>query len=192
MTINATSIGSSAFSGCSNLTSVTIGDNVAHIGYNAFYETAWYNNQPDGVVYLGNCLLEYKGNMLANTSVKIKDGTTLIAMYAFLDRSELISVEIPNSVTSIGDNAFFGCSGLTSVVIPNSVTSIANYVFCVCSGLTSVEIPNSVTSIGDNAFLGCSGLTSVEIPNSVTSIGGTAFPFLRYKVATIFLNSIKL
>ncbi|MGN1042404.1 MAG: leucine-rich repeat domain-containing protein, partial [Christensenellales bacterium] len=123
------SIADYAFSGCSGLTSITIPDSVTNIGRGAFSGTAWYNNQPDGVVYAGKVLYEYKGTMPDNTQIEIIDGTK-----------------------SIADNAFYNCSGLTSVTIPDSVTSIGRYAFYNCSGLTSVTIPDSVTSIGRYAF----------------------------------------
>ena len=148
---SVTSIGSSAFSYCSGLTSVTIPNSVTSIGNNAFEEC----------------------NRL--TSVIIPNSVTSIGECAFYGCSGLTSVIIPNSVTSIGECAFGYCSGLTSITIPNSVTSIGNSAFYKCSGLTSVTIPNSVTSIGNSAFYNCSRLTSVTIPNSVTSIGSYAF-----------------
>ena len=151
---SVTNIGSGAFQYCSGLTSVEIPNSVTTIGDKAFSSTAWYDNQPDGVVYLGNCLLGYKGTMPANTSISIKEGTTLIADYAFINCKSLTSVEIPNSVTSIGSSAFNNCSGLTSVEIPNSVTSIGSSAFNNCSGLTSIEFPNSVRGIGKYAFYG--------------------------------------
>ena len=172
---SVTSIGEKAFYNCSGLTSVTIPNSVTSIGLYTFYGTAWYNNQPDGLVYAGKVAYKYKGTMPENTSITIKDGTLGIANFAFCNCSGLTSVTIPNSVTSIGDSAFYGCSGLTSVTIPNSVTKIDSRAFEDCSGLTSVTIPNSVTSIGYGAFYNCSGLTSVTIPNSVTSIGDGAF-----------------
>ena len=187
---NVKTIPSSAFSGCSGLTSVTIGNSVTSIGDYAFHGTAWYDNQPDGLVYAGKVAYSYKGTMPDNTSITIKDGTLGIAGSAFSGCSGLTSVTIPNSVTSIGDRAFQNCSGLTSVTIPNSVTSIREYAFSYCSGLTSVTIPNSVTKIGDYAFSGCSGLTSVTIPNSVTSIGDGAFDECSGLTSVTIPNSI--
>ena len=195
---SVTTIGKYAFDGCTSLTSVTIPNSVSTIGNSAFYGTAWYNNQPDGLVYAGKVAYKYKGTMPKGTAIEILEGTLGIADNAFWGCSGLTSVTIPNSVTSIGDyafwgcwslssvtipnsvttigeNAFEGCRGLTSVTIPNSVTTISDATFHNCSGLTSVTISNSVTSIGDNAFWHCSGLTSVTIPNSVTSIGENAF-----------------
>ena len=172
---SVTSIGWNAFSDCYNLKSITIPNSITSIESSAFEGTAWYNNQPNGVVYAGKVLYGYKGTMPENTSITIKDGTSKIADGAFYGNIVLTSIAIPNSVTSIGSYAFLNCTGLTSITIPNSVTSIGYAAFASCTGLTSVEIPNSVTSIGGDAFNGCSGLTSITIPNSVTSIGEYAF-----------------
>ena len=160
-----TSIGNYAFYNCSSLTSVTIPNSVTSIGSKAFYGTAWYDNQPNGLIYAGKVAYEYKGTMPANTAIVLEEGTTEIADGAFRDCSGLTSITIPNSVTSIGSRAFYGCSGLTSVTIGNSVTSIGKYAFKGCSGLTSINIPNSVTRIGDDAFDGCSGLKKVIVPD---------------------------
>ena len=172
---SVTSIGSNAFRSCTGLTSVTIPDSVTSIGGYAFYNTAWYNNQPDGLVYAGKVAYKYKGTMPSNTSIVLKEGTLGITAYAFSWCTGLTSITIPDSVTSIGNLAFRDCTGLTSVTIPDSVTSIGDEAFAGCTGLTSITIPDSVTSIGGWAFSGCTGLTSVAIGNGVTSIGSSAF-----------------
>ena len=199
---SVTSIGWGAFWYCTDLTNITIPDSVTSIGESAFDNTAWYNNQPNGLVYAGKVAYKYKGTMPSNTSIELKEGTLGIADSAFYGCTGLTSVTIPNSVTSIGDEAFYRCSGLTSVTIGNGVTSIGECAFYGCSGLTTVNwnatectsagshgypifqgCSNLATvNIGDNvkiipsyAFYNCSGLTSVTIGNSVTSIGFSAF-----------------
>ena len=174
---SVSSIGNMAFDWCTGLTSVTIGNSVTSIGYSAFYGTAWYINQPDGLVYAGPVAYTYKGTMPSGTSIVLKEGTKGIADYAFNRCSGLTSVAIPNSVTKIGNRAFEYSNGLKSVTIPNSVSSIGNYAFDGCSGLTSVAIPNSVTYIGKGAFWGCSGLTRIDAyPNpEKVSTGEDAF-----------------
>ena len=172
---SVTSIGWEAFKNCASLTSISIPSCIASIGKDAFEGTLWYNNCPDGLVYIGNVLYTYKGTMPANSTIEIKDGTISISSAAFDNCSSLISITIPESVTSIGAEAFGSCSSLTSITIPNSVTSIENYTFYNCSSLTSVTIGNSVTSIGWYAFENCSSLASITIPNGVTSIGERSF-----------------
>ena len=102
---SVTSIESSAFKGCSGLTSVTIPNSVTSIGYSAFYGCSGL------------------------TSITIPNAVTSIEDEAFAGCSDLTSVTIPNAVTSIGEESFYGCSGLTYVTIGNSVTSIGSSAF---------------------------------------------------------------
>ena len=148
---SVTSIGESAFSNCSGLTSVTIPNSVTSIGEIAFRSSS---------------------DLI---SVTIGNSVTRIEGCAFYECRGLTSVTIPNSVTSIGVWAFYGCSRLTSVTIGNSVTSIEGYAFYECSRLASITIPNSVTNIADAAFSNCSGLTSVTIGSGIKYIGSSAF-----------------
>ena len=132
-----TSIERMAFSGRTDITSVTIPSSVTSIGNNAF----------SGCTGL--------------TSVTLPDSVITIGNYAFRECESLTTVTIPSSVTSIGLNAFKECTGLASVTIPNSVTTIGSGAFTGCRGLTSVTIPSSVTKIERLAFDECTSLTSV-------------------------------
>ena len=142
---------SEAFSGCSNLKSITIPDSVTSIDWGAF------------------------SNCSSLTSVTIPDSVTSIEDGAFSGCSSLTSVTIPDSVTTIGGYAFSGCRSLTSVTIPDSVTTIEYDAFSGCSSLTSITIPNSVTKIGSSAFGGCSSLTSVTLSKNLIKIESSTF-----------------
>lgn len=196
---SVTSIDFLAFWGCTALASVDFPNSITFIDESAFNKTAWLNNQEDGVVYIGSMAYKYKGQMPENTSIIIKDGTTIINYDAFHGCQGLTSVTIPNSVTFIRQSAFQNCSNLTSVSVPNSVTKIEIEAFDgtpwydnqedgviyigstvykykgVMPENTSIAIKDGITSISERAFAGCSGLTSVNIPSSVTNIGFSAF-----------------
>jgi len=184
----ATSIGSAAFSGCTSLTTinfpaVTSIETGEYFGSNLrpFTNTAWSSNQPDGLVYVGKVLYQYKGIMPENTVINnIRSDTAAIASGAFYECYGLTGITIPASVTSIGAGAFNYCRLLTSVTIPTSVTSIGAEAFSGCRLLTSVIIPASVTSIGSYAFDVCRALTFVTFAagSAITSanFGEFAFP----------------
>ena len=161
---SVTSIDSSAFYGCSSLTSVTMSDSVTSIGNPAFENCTSLTSIE---------VSDNNGNYSSVDGVLFnKDKSELITYPAGKTDSEYV---IPNSVISIGYSAFENCTSLTSVTIPDSVTSIGDSAFRGCTSLTNITIPNSVTSIGNSAFSGCTSLTSVTIPDSVTSIGSGAF-----------------
>lgn len=169
-----TSIGLSAFSGCTTLTSVTIPDSMREIGSGAFLACTSLTSItiPGNVTSIGDWAFNGCSSL---TGIAIPNGVTSIKDFTFYDCSSLTSVTIPNSVTSIEFQAFHHCSSLTSITIPDSVTSIRRQAFSDCSSLTSITIPDSVTSIEEYTFARCSSLTSITIPDSVTSIGNEAF-----------------
>ena len=186
---SVTSIGNSAFSGCTSLTDVYYTGDI-----NDWVSISFGVNSANPLYYGAN--LYINGNELVTeanidtatsinayafrgctsiTSVTIGNQVTSIGSYAFQDCSSLTSVTIGDSVTSIGSHAFYGCRSLTSITIPNSVTSIGYEAFYRCTSLTSITIPDGVTSIGEYAFWNCTSLTSITIGEGVTSIGSSAF-----------------
>jgi TolB-like protein len=158
-----TAIGEYAFYGCTGLTSVSIPASVTAIGHGAFFECTGL--KAISVQSENQWYKDIDGVLLA------KDGKTLL----FYPAGRRAVYTIPSGVTFIGDWAFSSCTGLSSVSIPSSVTAIGDWAFFSCTGLSSVSIPSSVTSIGEYVFYGCTGLTSVSIPPRVTAVGGYAF-----------------
>ena len=123
------SIGSKAFSDCTNLSDIIIPDSITYIASDAFKNTKWFDNQPDGVVYAGKVAYEYKGNMLENTKIVLKQGTKSISKDAFSSCINLTNIVIPNSLLSVGGGAFMNCSKLKSITIPRNMEDIGEYAF---------------------------------------------------------------
>lgn len=202
---SVTEIGSNAFAGCTNLTSVNYEGDWSNLtiqsGNPAVQDAA--NEQlfdfeftPDNTavivkhyrgaaadVTIPSC---YKGKPVtainnaafpnsAVTSVTIPDSITSIPDAAFVNCSKLTNISIPNSVTAIGSFAFEGCTKLESITLPSSLLTISEFLFYDCSQLTTIHIPDSVSSIRTYAFYNCGKLETIRIPVSVTSIGSYAF-----------------
>lgn len=158
-----TTIKEYAFYGCTNLTSIDVPNSVIYIGEYAFDDTAWFTNQPSGLIYAGKVLYKCKGDLLSNTNLVLEDGTTGIAGYAFWRNKGLTSITIPSSVKVIGHNAFCFCKDLTSVTMSNGVTDILNNAFWADENLSSVTIPPSIKSIGSSAFSDCNPQLKINI-----------------------------
>ena len=142
-------IGSWAFYGCHNLTSVFLPSGVERIEDNAFY----------------NCSIE---------ELDISYGVTSIGANAFF-QTGLERVWLPNSVESIGTAAFASCTSLRDVEITGSLTAIPPQLFNGCSALEILKFPDSVTTIGAQAFKKCTSLTEFSLPDGIASIGNDAF-----------------
>ncbi len=145
-----------AFFNCYALEKINITDTCPFIGYHAFNNTLWYNQQPDGVVYLNRIVLEYKGTMPANTTLTIKDGTYAIDNLAFYGESNLISISLPSSLRKIGTYAFAE-TGLAMISLPPEVI-IDDGCFTDCQYLRTVIIPKNC-HLDAISFAHCTNLT---------------------------------
>lgn len=172
-----------AFGGCTNLVSFNLPSSVEYIGEDAFNNTAWYNNLPDGLIYKDNVLLGYKGGQ-PEGNLEVQEGTRVIASSAFAYCRRITSVKYPSSLITIGQSSFFQ-SGLTSVTIPRSVKLIDYQAFHLCRDLIKMEVEDGNTTYDSrnncNAIIKTttntliSGCQNTIIPNTVTSIASLAF-----------------
>ena len=184
---SVTEIGSNAFAGCTNLTSVNyIGDwskltiqsgnpAVEDAAKDAANEQLFeFEFTPDNTAVI---VKHYRGAAADVTIPSRYKGkpVTVIDHVAFYNNSAVTSVTIPDSVTAIPDYAFGFCSQLTNISIPNSVTFIGFSAFNSCTSLKSITLPSSLSTIQSYAFYNCGNLKTIRIPVSVTSIGNCAF-----------------
>ena len=89
ITDGVTSIGESAFWGCTSLESISLPESVTSIGYEAFYYCT------------------------SLTSIIFPEGLTSIGEWAFSSCRALVSVTLPQGLTSIEGGAFSICTNLT-------------------------------------------------------------------------------
>ena len=197
-----TAISMYAFSGHSDLASITIPSTIQSIGDDAFLDC-------DGLkkVYVSSiedwCKIDfpysdtnplsrgadlYVDNKLV-TDVTIPDGVKSIGKYAFYGYSSLKSISFPSSIRSIGESAFYDCCSLEEVYATNiedwckikfedtysNPIYYARKIYIDGELATDITIPKGITKICDYAFENCDTITNVVIPNSVISIGNSAF-----------------
>ncbi len=198
-TYPVTSIGTSAFEGCSNLQSVVLPSSVTTIGTDAFY----------ACVKLG--------------SINLEEGLTTINLRAFWG-CNLDTLIIPSTVTTIGNSAFknnplksivwkpancsigsddsapfystssqvtsftfadgvetvpaYICKNmnlLDTIVLPSSVRALGQYAFMNCSKLKSINLPVTQKILPVSFLEGCTSLESIELPATLTTINTDAF-----------------
>lgn len=163
-------IGDSAFSNCTNLTTVELGDGVTQIGTNAFIRCTQISSITIGSRVSSIGKNAFNGcTALTNANI----GSGAIGANAFQDCSRLANVTLGDGVTSIGANAFLRCEALTSMNIGSSVGIIENYAFSGCAALEEVTI--SAAQIGNQAFRSANALKKVTLGDGVEAIPAGAF-----------------
>ena len=195
-------IGECAFSGCNQLTSVTVSKSVEIIGESAFSMCTRLEN------------------------VELSPGLISIQSDAFKNCYSLKKITIPRSVKSIYPRAFNYCYNLSEFVVdernayytsidgnlytkngetfvqyaygksdtyflmPNCVKVIGPNAFSGCKDLTRIDLQNGITSIEMQAFMDCKSLESFYLPDTLTNISNEVFFSCNFKEITI-PNNVK-
>ncbi len=133
---------SNAFSGCTNLKEIVIGEGVSEI--------------PDSMFE----------NMLYITNIEISDNVRIIGKNAFSGCTSLKELSIPDDVYELGKSAFSGCVLLKKVNIPYFVTRIESGTFAGCKNLEEIVISENTIFIDQNAFDAETSVTIVCKKNS--------------------------
>lgn len=121
-----TYIGREAFAGCSALVRVKIPTSVTQVGANLFEGTPYDSTLTGELVYINSILYRCQSDAV---TVSIRQGTTVIAEEAFINRVNLAAIVVPDGVSYIGSNAFKNCSALSQIEIPKSVRDIVANAF---------------------------------------------------------------
>ena len=169
---NVAEIASSAFEGCSSLTTVTFGSKLVKIDTNAFKDTALTAvNLPSSVTTIGSSAFK---NAKLKTLV-LPSKLTSLGSSAFRDNTNLTSVTFGNLLAEVPGYCFSGCSALKTVSLGSGITKINSGVFEDCVSLSSINIPDTMTEIGSFAFEGCVSLTYLKLGNAIKKIDSYAF-----------------
>lgn len=123
-----TTIGWSAFSGCTGLKKVEIPDSVSTVGEYAF------------------------SGCTALTSVTLGKNVMSLGDNAFSGCVKLAEIQLPKSLTLIGTRTFYECKSLSLITLPDGLYRIGEVAFGACDSLRRIEIPASVASVGIDAF----------------------------------------
>ncbi len=132
-----TSIAMGTFSSCTQLSSVSISDNIAKIEPSAFTSCTSLKR-----VVIGN-------------------GVTNIENNAFYGCVSLTNLVIGSSVKAIGEFAFSGCTSLKKLIIPNNVQEIGFKAFQECTALSELTIGNGITKIRNATFKNCAKIKTI-------------------------------
>ena len=118
-----------AFNECTGLSELNMPDSIEKAESLIFYNTAYYNdskNWSDGVLYIGNHLVDVKEDF--SGTLAVKEGTLTVS-------------------------GVFGCEKLTAVTVPDSVKYIDSGTFEDCTALKDITLSKNLVSIGESAFL---------------------------------------
>jgi len=172
-----------AFSGCTNMKTVSIPDSVVCIGYHAFYdcEKLEYtkNGDDEVLLYLGNERNPYYALITAQengdvTSIRIHDRTVVLANFAFMNCYWLETMIFGEDTYYIGSHLMTGWNadghayyfddegkkqkGVLKKVTLTSNRAVQLYkVYLPAENIVSLTLTGAVTDIPDEAFSNTGG-----------------------------------
>ena len=196
---NITSIGSYAFSKCSQLTKIILPETISIISSYLFNEATSLSSItiPSNVNSIQDSAFK-ECSQLKEIIFSSQTNLKTISKESFYNCQKLSQITLPNSVLSIGDDAFFNCSLKENFDLPVSLQTIGEYSFsntkikqfkisefslqtltslsfASMPSLISFSIPDSVETLESTVFYQCNMLSSVSFGSGLTSIAESSF-----------------
>lgn len=226
--MNAVTIEVEAFNDCTKLKSVTMQDTVTSVGSSAFSGCS----QLSGELVLSESLRMINEEAFAGceslTAIRLPASLKQIDECAFYECNSLTELDLPSGITSIAHEAFDGWNGtryakigsdtaaamsaeditfrdrsypkldliyvftedgtnkglqlvradtdITEVVFPDEIAEINSGAFSNCKLLSGeLVLPESIRAIYDDTFAGCESLTAIKLPDGLERIDGFVF-----------------
>ncbi|MGN0209791.1 MAG: leucine-rich repeat domain-containing protein, partial [Muribaculaceae bacterium] len=184
ITLNVKNVSQYTFSGCDQLTSITLSegitslDNYALNGCNKITELTI----PSTVNYIGHFAFNQCTSLKKFT---ISDRNTELLLGS--NGSSPLFADCPLSEVYIGGNIaystdetdgyspFYRNTTLKTVIITDEETEISDNEFYGCTKLANVTMGDGVERIGNWAFSGCSSLNQLQFGTGMKTIGDEAF-----------------
>ncbi len=180
--------------GMSNLTTVTLPNNLISIGSDAFYNTPNIKyNKWGNAYYLGNDENLYVA-LIKPTNTELTVCTLcprakVIATKAFSGCNKLTTLTIPESFVSINDSAFDGCTLLESLNVPKNIVYLGNNIFSNCNRLRTLNYDAVQCKNGAKAF-SANYLRTVNMGKSVKSLPKDLFNGCSQLQTTNFVGNL--
>ena len=187
--VTVTEIGAYAFA-YSNVTKVTLTENVAKLGVGAFENSAL-----TAIDFAGAHLTEIPDSAFRGTEIsyiELPDSVKVLGSYAFADTA--LHNFTANGLETLGNNVFENCIALRGasdgekyvLTLTESITEMGDSVFAGCTDLAYVAMP-SLTKLGDYTFYNASALKEVYFGEETTTVG--KYTFVNTGVEKVTLGS---
>lgn len=206
-TPKCTTIGESAFWGCTSLLEVELPVSLTTIGPKAFRNCSGItqitvdNGTSDTSPFTPNAV------STLNTDLDLTKlpNLTFMDFEAFAGCSSLTSVTTSSHISSLSKDTFKDCTKITSVTIDAATTTLNEACFSGCTRMATLTFNGTGVTFGKSCFNNCDALTRVTIPNNsilnetvfnscdglddgVGVIVGTGVTFKKGKDSSAFLN----
>ena len=172
-------VGSEAFAGCANLTSVTIPVSVSSLADGAFAGCTGLTD-----IYFLGAAPTLGADVFAGVAATVHylpansgwgaglfGGLQALAWYPQF----VWTLNSDGTVTITGYNGAGGMASIPDAIEGHTVTCIGNGAFANCGTLTDLLVPASVTNVADSAFANCGNLARVVFAGAVPAFGTGVF-----------------
>lgn len=163
-----TSIGTYTFCYCPNLTKLELPDSISYIGSSALSCTPLVtlsSQTLSTLASLGSSFYPYSYPDFSMRVFASEDGTRQYMLVSYI--GDASDVTVPSIISSIGNSAFQDNTRITRISLPEGVSSIASGSASYNSSISAMEYTG--------AFAGCTSLKEISLPSTLTSVGSYAF-----------------